>query len=36
MLHLFNKIYLEHDDNIELNIDRVVISETNGVAIYRI
>ena len=33
MLHLFNKIYLEHDDNIELNIDRVVISETNGVAI---
>jgi hypothetical protein len=33
MLHLFNKTYLELDDNIELNIDRVVISEINGVAI---
>ena len=25
MLHLFNKIYLELDDKIELNYDRVVI-----------
>jgi hypothetical protein len=33
MLHLFNKTYLELDDKIELNIDRVVISQVNGVAI---
>ena len=25
MLHLFNKVYLELDDKIELNLDRVVI-----------
>ena len=34
MLHLFNKVYLEFDDKIELNFDRVVISEENGVPIY--
>lgn len=33
MLHLFNKTYLEFDDKIELNFDRVVISHTNGVNI---
>jgi hypothetical protein len=33
MLHLFNKAYLELDDKIELNIDRVVISEINGVPV---
>jgi len=31
MLHLFSKVYLELDDKIELNLDRVVIG-TNGVA----
>jgi hypothetical protein len=31
MLHLFKKIYLEHDVNIDYNYDRVVISELNGV-----
>lgn len=30
MLHLFNKVYLEFDDKIEINFDRVVISEANG------
>ena len=30
MLHLFNKVYLEFDDKIEINFDRVVISEQNG------
>lgn len=30
MLHLFNKVYLEFDDNIEINFDRVVISEQYG------
>lgn len=30
MLHLFNKVYLEFDSNIELGLDRVVVSETNG------
>ena len=33
MLHLFNKTYLEFDDKIELNFDRVVISQINGVNI---
>jgi len=33
MLHLFNKTYLEFDDKIELNFDRVVISNINGVNI---
>ena len=31
MLHLFRKVYLEHDANIDYNYDRVVISELNGV-----
>lgn len=31
MLHLFKKIYLEHDANIDFNYDRVVVSELNGV-----
>ena len=31
MLHLFKKVYLEHDDNIDYNFDRIVISELNGV-----
>lgn len=30
MLHLFNKVYLEIDDKIEINIDRAVISNTHG------
>jgi hypothetical protein len=30
MLHLFNKVYLEFDDKIEINFDRVVISEKYG------
>ena len=30
MLHLFNKVYLEIDDKIEINLDRVVISNTHG------
>jgi hypothetical protein len=30
MLHLFNKVYLEFDNNIELGFDRVVVSEKNG------
>lgn len=33
MLHLFNKTYLEFDDKIELNFDRVIISNINGVNI---
>jgi hypothetical protein len=33
MLHLFNKTYLEFDGKIELNFDRVVISNINGVNI---
>lgn len=33
MLHLFNKTYLEFDDKIELNFDRVIISNVNGVNI---
>lgn len=35
MLHLFNKVYLEFDDNIEINFDRVVISERYGVGMYQ-
>lgn len=31
MLHLFRKVYLEHDANIDFNYDRVVVSELNGV-----
>jgi len=31
MLHLFRKIYLEHDVNIDFNRDRVVVSEKCGV-----
>jgi hypothetical protein len=31
MLHLFKRVYLELDDAIDLNVDRYVISETNGV-----
>lgn len=31
MLHLFNKVYLEFDDRIEINYDRVVISEQFGI-----
>lgn len=31
MLHLFNKIYVDFDSKINVNIDRVVISETYGV-----
>jgi len=34
MLHLFKKIYLEHDVNIDFNYDRVVVSETNGVKLW--
>lgn len=30
MLHLFNKVYLEIDDKIDINIDRAVISNTHG------
>ena len=30
MLHLFNKVYLEFDDKIEINFDRVVISNQYG------
>jgi len=33
MLHLFNKTYLEFDDKIDLNFDRVIISDVNGVNI---
>jgi hypothetical protein len=31
MLHLFNKVYLEFDDRINLNYDRIVVSEKYGV-----
>ena len=34
MLHLFNKVYLEFDDKIEINFDRVVISERYGIQMY--
>ncbi len=30
MLHLFNKVYLEIDDKIDINLDRAVISNTHG------
>lgn len=30
MLHLFNKVYLEFDEKIDINYDRVVISEQYG------
>ena len=30
MLHLFDKVYLEIDDKIEINLDRAVISNTHG------
>jgi len=30
MLHLFDKVYLEIDDKIEIDLDRVVISNTHG------
>src|SRR6056300_62420 len=32
MFHLFKKIYLAHENIIDVNFDRVVISQTNGVA----
>lgn len=35
MLHLFNKVYLEFDDKIEINFDRVVISERYGISMYK-
>ena len=31
MLHLFNKIYLATDNVIDTNVDRVVISNENGI-----
>ena len=31
MLHLFNKVYLEFDDKIDVNLDRVVISNRYGI-----
>lgn len=34
MLHLFNRTYLEFDDKIEINFDRIVISERFGVPMY--
>lgn len=30
MLHLFNKVYIEFDDKIDINYDRIVISEQYG------
>jgi hypothetical protein len=33
MLHLFNKTYLEFDDNVDINIDRVVISSRYGIPV---
>ena len=30
MLHLFNKVYLEIDDKVDINLDRAVISDTYG------
>jgi hypothetical protein len=35
MLHLFNKTYLEFDDKIEINFDRVVISNQYGIAMHQ-
>ena len=34
MLHLFNRTYLEFDDKIEINFDRIVISERYGIPMY--
>jgi len=31
MLHLFNKVYLEIDDRVDINYDRIVISQEYGV-----
>ena len=31
MLHLFKKVYLATDNDIDVNVDRIVISEKNGV-----
>ena len=31
MLHLFKKVYLATDNVIDVNVDRIVISEKNGV-----
>lgn len=36
MLHLFNKVYLEFDDKIEINFDRVVISEKYGIEMLQV
>lgn len=36
MLHLFNKVYLEFDNNIEINLDRIVISEKYGIQMYNV
>ncbi len=36
MLHLFNKVYLEFDNNIEINLDRIVISERYGIQMYNV
>ena len=35
MLHLFNKVYLEFDSKIEINFDRVIISERFGLPMYQ-
>lgn len=34
MLHLFKKVYLDFDDNIDINFDRVVISERFGITVW--
>lgn len=36
MQHLFNKVYLEFDNNIEINLDRIVISERYGIPMYNV
>lgn len=36
MLHLFNKVYLEFDDKIDINYDRIVISEQHGLQMYNV
>jgi hypothetical protein len=35
MLHLFNKVYLEFDDKIDLNFDRIVISQRYAIEMYK-
>jgi len=35
MLHLFNKVYLEFDEKIDINYDRVIISDQYGVQMYQ-